>query len=85
MAALSAQDIDGIWAEYQRRCSTLGIAIRVNKADLRAFFVAADGWIDANMTAFNTAIPQPARNAMATPEKVLGFVMVVERRWNVGA
>lgn len=52
----------------------------VNKTDLRAAVDAVDDWVDANQTSFNTAIPQPARNALTAAQKSALLVYVVMRR-----
>lgn len=52
----------------------------VTKADLRAAVNAIDQWIEDNTTAFNTAIPLPARTSLTTQQKSDLFVIVLRRR-----
>jgi len=56
----------------------------INKVDLRAAVNAIDVWVDSNTTAFNNAIPQPARGALTTKQKANLLLYVVRRRWEVG-
>ena len=53
------------------------------KADLRSAINAVDDWVEANQTAFNTAIPQPARGALSTRQKAALLMLVCERRFGV--
>jgi len=57
----------------------------LDPADLRAAVDAVDGWAVSNAASFNAAIPQPARGAMTTPQKVRMLSLVIEWRWRVGA
>lgn len=52
----------------------------VTKTDLKAALDATDDWIEANQTAFNTALPQPFRGAANTQAKTLLFCYVAMRR-----
>jgi hypothetical protein len=52
----------------------------LTKADLRAAVDAADAWVDANATSYNTALPQPARGALTTGQKALILAHVCLRR-----
>jgi len=55
----------------------------VAKPDLRAAVNAMDQWIDDNATAFNLAIPQPARGVLTTRQKAWLFSLVIKRRFEV--
>jgi hypothetical protein len=50
----------------------------LTKAELRAAVDALDAWLSANAAAINTAIPQPARGMLTTPQKaqLLGRVIL---------
>lgn len=50
------------------------------KADLRAAVDATDAWIEANQSAFNTALPTAFRNAASLTQKTLLFCYVAMRR-----
>jgi hypothetical protein len=81
MAVLPDEDRRRTWAHLMRELRDLGLGpISVTKADLRAALNATDAWIEANQTAFNNAIPQPARGAMSTEQKTLMFCLVAMRR-----
>ena len=85
MAVLTDQERIGIWAETMRRWSnrreTLGA---LTKGDLRAAVDAVDNWADANAAAFNTAIPQPARNQLTAAQKAVLLAYVCLRRAGEG-
>jgi hypothetical protein len=83
MAVLSDADRQAIWAKYMARASGRRDDLPLLKADLRAAVDAIDGWVDANATAYNTAIPQPARGALTTKQKAELLLDVVSRRWEV--
>ena len=52
----------------------------VTKADLAAAVAATDDWIDDNATAYNSALPQPARGALSATQKTFLFCYVALRR-----
>jgi hypothetical protein len=64
MAVLSDTDRAALWAEFMRDQSASRTPMGLTKADLRAAVDAADAWADSNAASFNTALPQPARNAL---------------------
>lgn len=80
MAVMSAQDRARAAAQWARDNTE---ALGVTKAELRAALDATDAWIDANATAFNSALPQPARGAMTSTQKTLLFVYVAMRRQGI--
>ena len=55
-------------------------AMGLTKAELRAALDATDAWIDSNATAFNSALPQPARGTLSATQKTLLFCYVAMRR-----
>lgn len=85
MAVLTDQQRKEVWEDYMRDLSNRIAAIPINKNDLRAAFNAADAWADSNSASYNTALPQPARNALSASDKALILMMVVAKRWKVGA
>lgn len=54
------------------------------KADLAAAVNAIDQWVSDNATAFNTSIPQPARNALTASQKAALLEIVVRYRYQSG-
>jgi hypothetical protein len=52
----------------------------VTKVDLAAAVAAMDDWLDANITSFNTAIPQPARAQLTTAMKYELLTYILMRR-----
>lgn len=81
MAALSNGDRVTIHAQWLRdNKTTLGA---VTKADLKAAVDAIDDWVESNASAFNTAIPQPARGQLTAAQKAHLLMVVVERRFAV--
>jgi hypothetical protein len=58
----------------------MGTLAAVTKPDLRAAVDAADSWIDSNASAFNTALPQPARAQLTAQQKTLLLCWVAMRR-----
>lgn len=79
MAVLSNADRESVWAQTMRQVACSGVL----KAELRAAIDAIDNWVDANATAFNTAIPQPARSALTSKQKAALLMYVVSRRFEV--
>lgn len=83
MAILSDGNRAGCWAQYMSDIGARREACPVTKTDLRAAVDAIDAWVDANATAFNQAIPQPARGALTAKQKAELLVRVVLRRFEV--
>jgi hypothetical protein len=81
MAVLSDSDRFEIWAEYMRTNSE---SFTLSKADVRAALNAVDTFLSDNAAALNTAIPQPARGALSTPQKALLLTAVVRKRYLSG-
>lgn len=85
MAVLSDPDRAALWAEFMRDRSGARDPLALTKADLRAAVNAVDDWLNNNAAALNSAIPQPARGALSTPQKALLLQFVVSRRYLSGA
>lgn len=85
MAVLSDADRRTAWAEWMNTTSRLRLPCAVEKADLRAAFDALDAFFEANVTAINNAIPQPARSGLTTQQKALMLAIILRIRYNVGA
>jgi hypothetical protein len=83
MAVLPDADRVALWAEFMRDQSASRTPMGLTKADLRAAVDAADAWADSNAASFNTALPQPARNALTAKQKALLLMVVLRRRWEV--
>ena len=69
--------------EFMREASAQRDGLALTKADLRAAIDAIDSWVDTNSSAFNTAIPQPARGALTTRQKAWLLFRVVHKRFEV--
>jgi hypothetical protein len=82
MAALSDSDRASLNAEFMRVRDNI-LALGITKAQLRLAVNAADDWADANAAAFNTAIPQPARGAMTSKQKIMLLMYVILKRAGV--
>lgn len=50
------------------------------KPDLSAAVDAADDWVEANLSAFNTSLPQPFRAAATLDQKIALLELVLARR-----
>jgi len=81
MAVLSESDRAEIHAQWMRENNIPCGAF--TKAELRAAVDAIDDWIDTNSSAFNTAIPQPARAELSAKQKAWLLAVVVQRRFNI--
>jgi hypothetical protein len=53
----------------------------VTKADIRAAINALDDFFDTNVTAINSAIPQPARAALTVAQKSRLVRYVIQKRY----
>lgn len=83
MAVLSDADRRDLWADLMREMSASGESVSLTKDQLRAAVDAVDQWTDDNATAFNQAIPQPARGALTARQKARILRYVVRRRFEV--
>jgi hypothetical protein len=84
MAVLSDPERAALWAEFMRANENINNGAGVlTKAQLRAAIDAVDQWCEDNATAFNTAIPQPARGALTSRQKAALLVYVTKRRWEL--
>lgn len=78
MAVLSDDDRLAVWTRWMRENAE---PCGITKADLRAAVNALDVFLDANATAINNAIPQPARGALTTAQKARLLAYVTLKRW----
>lgn len=83
MAVLSPADRREVWAEYMRALSARIESAPLLKADLRSAVDAIDDWVELNQSAFNLAIPLPARTVLTTKQKAELLMFVVRRRFEV--
>ena len=84
MAVLPDVDRALVSGRWQRDVSARRQAfVGVTKADILAAVAAIDGWVDSNTSAFNTAIPQPARSNLTSQQKAELLLYVVQRRFEV--
>lgn len=85
MANLSDNDRRDLWAELMSDLSRDRESCSLTKADLRAAVDAIDAWLNTNAAALNSAIPQPARSALTTPQKARILAGVIRKRYTAGA
>lgn len=83
MAVLSDNDRAALMQKFAQDMSSTRTAVSIVKADLRAAVNTIDDWVDTNASAFNTAIPQPARGALTTQQKAKLLWYVMQRRFEV--
>ncbi len=83
MAVLSDSDRLALWMQYMAAASQRRDPLPLSKADLRAAINAADTWADDNASAYNLAIPQPARAALTAKQKAEILMFVIRRRHEV--
>lgn len=55
--------------------------VTLTKADLLAAVAAWDDYLDTNVATINQALPQPARGALTTDQKVALFKFVLDLRY----
>ena len=85
MAVMTDTDRQELWGEFMSRLSGGRESTdTLTKADLRAALNAVDDWVSDNQASFNSAIPQPARGVLTTPQKVRLLNMVVDKRFDLG-
>lgn len=85
MAVLTDESRTITWAEAMQLFSGAGESVSITKADLRAAVDALDSFMNTNAGAINTAIPQPARAALSTPQKARLLMLVIQRRYLDGS
>jgi hypothetical protein len=83
MAILSPADRVECWTDFMRTPDA-GELFGLSKADLRAAVDAMDQWLSDNAAALNTALPQPARGALTTPQKARLLIWLVRWRYLKG-
>lgn len=83
MALLADSERLALWAEFMRAVENIIATGVLAKVDLRAAINAVDQWSEDNASAFNLAIPQPARAAMSAKQKAALLVYVTKRRWEL--
>ena len=85
MTVLIDQDRFDIWADIMRLISADKETVSITKTDLLAAVDAIDDWVNTNASAFNTAIPQPARSALSSTQKSRLLMLVIQKRFLKGA
>ena len=83
MASLSDGERVGGWSGLMDQWSNERAEVRISKAELRAAVDATDGWIDANTAGFNDALPPAAKSELTQKQKVLLFMYVAAKRYEV--
>ena len=85
MAVLSDQNRASLQTAFASELSSLRESCTVSRADLRAAVNALDDFLNTNAAAINTAIPQPARSNLSTPQKARLLSYVIRYRYINGA
>lgn len=81
MAVLSAAERAACTAAFTDDKSRIREVVSgVTKADIRAAINALDDWLDTNAALLNLAIPQPARGALTSQQKLDLILRVLQRR-----
>lgn len=84
MAVLSANARQQIWRGLMRYWSRdLTVIPNVTKTDLQAAVDAADAWVDAAASSYNSALPAAFRSNATTAQKAFLLVVVVLARSDV--
>jgi len=82
MAVLTDPQRFACWAEFMNSFGAETISI--TKVDLRAALNAVDQWVSDNASAYNLAIPQPARSALTAAQKARMLTIVAKWRFDNG-
>ena len=83
MAELSADAVREEWGRFMSDLSRSREPLGVSKPGLRAAFDAINTWVEVNQGSFNTAIPLPARTALAPRDKARILLYIIRRRFEV--
>lgn len=83
MAVLSTANRAAISVDIQQQFSRVFETIALTKAEIQAAIDATDVWIDANASAFNLALPEPARTNLTAKQKTRLFFAVASKRQEV--
>jgi hypothetical protein len=85
MAVLSSAEQVAAWQEFSSAASSRQelIGTTMTKHEVLATAEAIDQWIDDNIAAFNSAIPEPGRSQLTAKQKAEIFMYIVRRRWEV--
>jgi hypothetical protein len=70
-----------IWAISMNEMN--GESCSISKSALRDAINAVDDWVEDNSSSFNSAIPQPARGALTTRQKIRLLRLVLMKRYEV--
>lgn len=79
--ALTAGQRASLHAEMMAALSRDQEGVALSKADLRAAVDAIDDFLEANASAINNAIPQPARGALTVSQKARLLAYVTLKRF----
>ena len=80
MAVLPPSERFKVWATFMASRQT-GPVNDLLKADIRAAVDALDAFLDANASAVNTSIPQPARSRLTAKQKARLLQLVIDQRY----
>jgi hypothetical protein len=80
MAVLTSTDRERVRNFVMRVASSIVGSWAVTKTELRTLVDDTDDWIEANQSAYNSAISASVRNKFTTAQKTLVFCYVAMRR-----
>ena len=83
IAELTEIDRAYIHKKFMSEESNLRENMALSKIDIRAAINETDTWIEDNQASFNQALPITARTNLTARQKVLLFMYVANRRWEV--
>jgi hypothetical protein len=83
MALLTDPERGQVTAQLQTDLSRQQETVTLAKSELRAAVNAADQWAEDNATAFNQALPQPARSNLTAKQKARVLSYVLYKRYEV--
>ena len=81
MALLNESSRVAVWEQIMRENKEVFGAL--TRQELRAAVDAADQWAEDNASAYNLALPQPARGVLTAKQKAMVLMFVIDRRFGV--
>ena len=81
MAVLTSDQRIVVEKRVMERLSTIRESCAITKTELAAAVAGVDDWLHANVAAFNSSIPQPAR-ANLTPSQKAHLLSAIALMWH---
>ena len=85
MAIMQTGDRVQTWKDMIDEINLKGWPCNVAKTDLQAAVDAVDQWVSDNAASYNSALPVAARTTLTTTQKAGLLMLVLKRRYLVGA